>query len=148
MISLTNPAHAYEKSMRHPWLAAFFGFGTTMCTLTTALLLFPGTPLDSLWSLNPDAHLAFQSLGNWSLALMVTVGIACAFAAIGLWRGTLLGTRLALIILSLNIIGDLFNAIVRHDYRALVGLPIGGAMIFYLARQTVVDTGSRLKNRF
>ncbi len=109
-----------------------------MCTLTTALLLFPGTPLDSLWSLNPDAHLAFQSLGNWSLAFMVTVGIACAFAAIGLWRGTLLGTRLALIILSLNIIGDLFNAIVRHDYRALIRLPIGGAMIFYLARQTAV----------
>jgi hypothetical protein len=129
--------------MRHPWFAAFFGFGTAMCTLTTALLLFPGTRIDSIWRLNPDAHLAFQSLGNWSLALMVTVGIACAFAAIGLSKGTLFGTRLALIILSLNILGDLFNAIVRHDYRALVGLPIGGAMIFYLARQTVVDTASR-----
>ena len=99
------------------------------------LLLFPGTPLDSLWSLNPDAHLAFQSLGNWSVALMVTVGVGCAFTAIGLWQGMLWGTRLALLILSLNIIGDLFNALVRHDYRALVGLPVGGAMIFYLGRQ-------------
>jgi hypothetical protein len=116
-------------------LAAFFAFGATMCALTIVLLLFPGTPLDSLWSLNPDAHLAFQSLGNWSVALMVTVGVGCAFAAIGLWQGMLWGTRLALVILSLNIIGDLFNALVRHDYRALVGLPVGGAMIFYLARQ-------------
>jgi hypothetical protein len=49
-------------------------------------------------------------------------------------RGARLGRWLALIILSLNIIGDLFNALVRHDYRALIGLPIGGAMIFYLAR--------------
>jgi hypothetical protein len=51
----------------------------------------------------------FQSFGNWSVALMVTVGIGCAFAAIGLWKGTLLGVTLALIILSLNIVGDLFN---------------------------------------
>jgi len=67
---------------------------------------------------------------------MVTVGVGCAFAAIGLWQGVLWGIRLALVILSLNIIGDLFNALVRHDYRALVGLPVGGTMIFYLARQT------------
>lgn len=65
---------------------------------------------------------------------MATVGTGCAAAAIGLWRGARWGTRIALIILSLNIIGDLTNAFVRHDYRALIGLPIGGAMIFYLAR--------------
>jgi hypothetical protein len=45
-----------------------------------------------------------------------------------------LGIRLALVILSLNIIGDLFNALMRHDFRSLVGLPIGGAMILYLVR--------------
>ena len=120
---------------RHPWFAAFFAFGAAMCTLTTGLLLFPGTALDSLWRLNPDAHLAFQSLGNWSVLLMVIVGMGCAFAAIGLWKGARWGVRLALIILSLNIAGDLFNALVRHDYRALIGLPIGGAMIFYLAKE-------------
>jgi len=31
-------------------------------------------------------------------------------------------------------IGDLFNAFFRHDYRALVGLPVAAAMIFYLVR--------------
>jgi hypothetical protein len=66
---------------------------------------------------------------------MVVVGIGCAFAAIGLWQGTRLGVVLALIILSLNIIGDLFNALIRHDYRALIGLPIGGWMIFYLSKE-------------
>lgn len=113
-------------------LALFFAFGATMCTLSIGLLLFPGTTLDSLWRLNPDAHLAFQSFGKWSLLLMAIVGTGCAFAAIGLWKSALWGIRLALIILSLNIVGDLFNALVRHDYRALIGLPIGGAMIFYL----------------
>ena len=77
-----------------------------MCVLTTVLLLFPGTALDLLWRLNPDAHLAFQSLGNWSVVIMVTVGTACAVAAIGLWRGKRWGIRIALIILSLNIVGE------------------------------------------
>jgi uncharacterized membrane protein len=47
---------------RHRWFAAFFAFGATMCALTSELRLFPGTALDSLWHLNPDAHLAFQSI--------------------------------------------------------------------------------------
>ena len=123
-------------------LALFFAFGATMCALTIVLLLFPGTTLDSLWQLNPDAHLAFQSLGRWSIPLMALVGMGCAFAAIGLWFGTLWGRRLALTILSLNIAGDLCNALLRHDYRALIGLPIGGAMIFYLVRYRKADSST------
>jgi hypothetical protein len=119
---------------RHRWFAAFFAFGATMSALTSGLLLFPGTALDSLWRLNPDAHLAFQSIGSWSIVLMVTVGTACFLAAIGLWQAALRGTRLALIILSVNMMGDLINALFRHDYRALIGLPIGAVMIFYLVR--------------
>jgi hypothetical protein len=65
---------------------------------------------------------------------MTIVGTGCAFAAIGLWRGALWGTRLAVIILSLNLVGDLLNAFIRRDFRALIGLPVGGAMIFYLTQ--------------
>ena len=125
---------ATEALRHHRWFAAFFAFGATMCALTSGLLLFPGTALDSLWRLNPDAHLAFQSIGSWSIVLMVTVGATCFLAAIGLWQGALWGTRLALIILSVNIMGDLINALFRHDYRTLIGLPIGAVMIFYLVR--------------
>jgi hypothetical protein len=71
---------------------------------------------------------------------MLVVGIGCALAAIGLARGHRGGVWLALIILSINIVGDLFNAVVRHDYRALIGLPIGGAMILYLARRERADS--------
>lgn len=116
-------------------LAAFFTFGSTMCALTVLLLLFPGTALDSLWRLNPEAQAAFQSLGRMSILLMAIVGMACAFAAAGLWQGRRWGIHLAIVILSINIMGDLFNAVVRHDYRALIGLPIGGAMIFFLVRR-------------
>ena len=107
-----------------------------MCLLTIVILVFPGTKLDALWNLNPEAHVAFQSLGSWSILLMLTVGTGCALAAIGLWNGKLWGIRLAVAILFVNIIGDLVNVVARHDYRSLVGLPIAGAMIFYLARST------------
>lgn len=113
-------------------LAVFFAFGATMCGLTIFLLLFPGTSLDSLWRLNPDAHAAFGSLGKKSILIMSIVGAGCAGAAAGLWRGKRWAIRLALIILCANIVGDLLNALVRHDYRALIGLPIGGAMMLYL----------------
>ena len=113
-------------------VALFFVFGATMCTLTLVLLLFPGTPLDSLWRFNPEAHLAFQSFGKWSVVLMLVIGTGCAFAAIGLWQDTLWGRRVALIILSLNILANVVNAFVRHDCRALIGLPVAGAMMFLL----------------
>ena len=118
--------------MMNKFFAAFFAFGATMCTLTIILLLFPGTALDLLWRLNPDAHSAFQSLGKVSVLLMFVVGAGCALAATGMWRGSRWGVRLALAILSVNILGDLFNAWMRHDLRTLIGLPIGGAMIAYL----------------
>jgi hypothetical protein len=123
-----------KQPQRHYWLAALFAFGATMCLLTIVLLIFPGTKLDLLWKLNPEARMAFQSLGSWSVLLMLIVGFSCALAAIGLWRGTVFGIRLGLAILVVNIIGDLVNVVIRQDYRSLIGLPIAGAMIFYLAR--------------
>jgi hypothetical protein len=107
-----------------------------MCGLAIVVLLFPGTAFDSVWRLNPDARLAFQSVGNWSIALMVAVGTLCFVAAGGLWRGTGWSVRLAIAILSANMIGDTINTLVRHDYRALIGIPIGAAMIYYLVRFT------------
>jgi hypothetical protein len=115
-------------------LALFFAFGACMCALTIWLLLFPGGALDSLWRLNPEAHAAFQRIGGLLILLMVIVGVACALAAIGLARNAKWGRWLGILILATNLVGDLTNAFVRHDLRTLIGVPIAGAMIFYLAK--------------
>ena len=115
-------------------LAIFFVFGASMCLLTVTLLLFPGTALDSLWRLNPDAQSAFRSLGKISILVMLVIGGACGFAAIGLAKNRRWGRNLALAILAVNVAGDLINVFVRGDLRALIGLPIGGGMILYLLR--------------
>ena len=106
-----------------------------MCALTIGLLLFPSGSLDSLWRLNPEAHAAFQLMGRLSILLMAIVGVACALAAIGLARNARWGRSLGILILIVNFVGDLTNAFVRHDLRTLIGVPIAGAMIFYLTRE-------------
>jgi hypothetical protein len=45
------------------------------------------------------------------------------------------GIWIAIAVLSVNIVGDLANAVVRHDYRTLIGPPIAAALIWYLSRQ-------------
>jgi hypothetical protein len=72
---------------------------------------------------------------------MLGVGTACAFAAAGFWKGTLWGSRLAILILCANILGDLINVVVRSDYRTLIGLPIGSLIIWYLVRSDRASNG-------
>jgi hypothetical protein len=101
--------------------------------MTVAALLFPGGLLDSVWRLNPEARAGFQKIGTLSaVLLMAMVGTACAGAAFGLTKRRPWGRSLAIGILAANLVGDSMNALVRHDLRTLIGLPIGGAMIAYL----------------
>ena len=98
-------------------------------------LAFPGGVLEPIWRLRPDARTEFQEFGTWSIALMAAVGAACGLAAFGLARGAEWGRRLAIGVLTVNLVGDTFNAVFRHDLRTLIGLPIGGLMIWYLAKR-------------
>jgi Predicted membrane protein (DUF2127) len=115
-------------------LVIFFWFGTTMCALTILLLVFAGTPADILWRINPTAHQQFAAAPGAALLIMLLAGAACGCAAIGLAREKRWGRRLAIGVLAVNIIGEIANTILRSDWRTLLGLPIGGALIWYLAR--------------
>jgi hypothetical protein len=113
-------------------LSLFFVFGATMSGLTAFLLSFPGTFLDAAWQLNPRAHEGFASMGGWAVVLMIAVCAACTTAAIGLWRCERWGYLTAVTVLAINLAGDTLNAFVAHDWRTLIGLPVGGVMIAYL----------------
>ena len=116
-------------------MVAFFAFGVCACAITVAALLLPGSPLEAVWRINPEARIGFQEIGRpLSVLLMLVVGTACAAAALGLARQKPWGRRLAIGILVVNLTGDLFNALLRNDLRTLIGLPIAGAMIWYLAK--------------
>lgn len=113
----------------------FFAAGAVICLVTMLALAFPGGFLEPVWRLKPEARVDFQRIGNWSVALMAVVGSACGLASVGLARNAEWGRRLAIGILVVNLIGDTLNAILRHDPRTLIGLPIGGLMILYLVKK-------------
>ena len=113
-------------------LSFFFLFGTVMSGLAAVTLLFPGSVLEPLWRLNPRARDGFAAIGSWAVLLMVLVCMACGMAALGLQRCKRWGYWMALFILTINLAGDTANAVLAHDLRTLVGLPMGGAMIVYL----------------
>src|SRR3954453_13433156 len=114
-------------------LIVFFASGAMICIVVMLALAFPGSFLDSIWRLRPDARADFDDIGDWSVALMAGVGAALGLAAFGLARGAEWGRRLALGVLTVNLVGDLVNAVFRGDLRTLIGLPIGGLMIWYLS---------------
>ena len=115
-------------------LTIFFGAGALICFITMLALAFPGGFLEPIWRLKPSARVEFQELGRWSSGLMAIVGAACGLAALGLAKNREWGRRLGIGILVVNLIGDSLNALLRHDPRTLIGLPIGGLMIWYLLK--------------
>jgi hypothetical protein len=99
------------------------------------MLLFPGSPLDRLWILNPEAQRGFVSLGSAAIALMCCVCVACGSATIGLYQMRRWGLISAIVVLAVDLLGDCANALIQHDWRTLIGLPIGGAMMVYLIKK-------------
>ncbi len=118
-------------------LAAFFGAGALIAGASALALAFPGSWLEPMWRLNPDARVAFAQLGFWAVVLMGSVAGACAAAALGLWSGRRWGYLVAVTLLAVNLLGDTLNALLRHDPRTLIGLPIGGAMLAYLGSRRI-----------
>lgn len=119
-------------------LSLFFAFGALMSGLTATMLLFPDSVLEPIWRLNPAARQGFGVIGGWALLLMAAVCAACAVAALGLWHCTRLGYWTAVAILTANLIGDSTNVLIMHDWRTLIGLPIGAAMVWYLLKKSAL----------
>jgi len=105
-----------------------------MSGLAFVLLTFLGIRFDIAWRLNPHAHETLSALGWRAQLLMGATSLACATAALGLWRCARWGLWMAVVILAINLMGDAGNAIFTGDLRALIGLPVAGLMIWYLVR--------------
>jgi hypothetical protein len=116
-------------------LIIFFAAGAVVCLLIILALVFPGSFLEPIWRLKPDARVQFLEIGRGaSIALMTVVGLVCGLSAIGLARSAEWGRRLAIGVLCVNLIGDSLNAYLRHDLKTLIGLPVAGLMMWYLLR--------------
>lgn len=113
-------------------LSMFFLFGAAASFVSSVSLFFPGSFLESLWRLNPRARAGFTDMGGWAIILMGTVCLACAAAAVGLWRGARWGYWLAVALLAINLLSDIVNVLLGTEPRAAVGIPIVVAIFAFL----------------
>ena len=116
-------------------LSIFFLVGAMISLTASIPLLHPDSFLKSMWRLNPRAHENLSGLGLWAVVLLSAVSVFCAAAAVGLWRESRWGYRIAIGLMAVNLVGDVTNVVLGTEPRAIVGVPIAAAILIYLIRR-------------
>ncbi len=110
-------------------LSVFFLVGAVLSFTSSVSLILPGSFLEPIWRLNPRAHDSLIRIGPWAVVLLFAVSVSCAAAAIGLWYGSRWGHRLAVSLIGINLVGDIINALLGTERRAIVGVPVAAAIL-------------------
>jgi hypothetical protein len=132
-------SNTQKKPLVVALLIVLFVIGTIASLCAVVSLTFPGSFLELLWRVNPHAREAFAQMGGWSVVVMSVVFVACLLTAIGLWRRLSWSYWLAVVMLSLNLLGDAINVITGTERRAIVGIPIALTLLFYLLKKKTKD---------
>jgi hypothetical protein len=118
-------------------IGVFLFFGAVMASLAATTLLWRGTALDHLWTLNPTAYKQLASLGRIVGILFLALSAALITAGIGWFQRRLWGWRLAVVIISTQVLGDVVNC-VRGDWlRGGTGVIIAGALLLFLLQPRI-----------
>jgi len=118
-------------------LSVFFLVGSLISFTAGVMLLVQGGVLEPMWRLNPHGHEGLLRIGLWGVVLLFGAATLCAAAAIGLWRRAGWGHKIAIALIAINLLGDLVNTILGTEPRAIVGVPITLALLFYLMTKRV-----------
>jgi hypothetical protein len=117
-------------------LIVFFLVGS-LISFTAGLSLLVPRFLEPIWRLNPHGHEGLLRIGLWGVVLLFGASASCAAAAIGLWQRARWGHKIAIALITLNLLSDLGNSVLGIEPRAIVGVPIALALLFYLMSRRV-----------
>ena len=118
-------------------VACLFAVGVLASGLSAISLLNPGGVLEPMWKLNPRARESFSRMGVWAPLLLAVVCLACAACAYGFLAGRRWAYPLGVGGLIVNVTGDVVNAALGIEPRALVGVPIVALILWYLFSRRV-----------
>jgi hypothetical protein len=132
-----QPRLGVRKTPGFTAMGIFLFFGASMASLAAATLLWRGTALDRLWTLNPTAYKQLAPLGRIVGIFFLLLGAALITAGIGWFRRRLWGWRLAAVIISTQVLGDIVNC-ARGDWlHGGTGLIIAGALLLFLLQSRI-----------
>jgi hypothetical protein len=118
-------------------LAIFFFFGAVAATAAGATLVFPGTALDRIWTLNPRAYRDLSPLGKAVGIAFLLLAVVLFIAGAGWLKRRLWGWRLAVAIFVIHVLADLVNVFRGLIVEGGVGVVISLALLLYLLRKDV-----------
>lgn len=134
-----NPAGA-PKTPGFTAIGTFLFFGAIMSSLAAVTLLWRGTALDRVWALNPGAYQQLAPLGGTIGILFLLLGAALTTAGIGWFRQRLWGWRLAVVIIAIQVLGDVVNCVRGDLLRGGTGVIIAGGLLLFLLRPGIRST--------
>lgn len=118
-------------------IGLFLIFASSMAALAGTMLIWPGTVLDRLWSLNQTAHAELRKAGSYVGPLFWALSVTLLGAAAGWFRQRVWAFRITVAIVCAQVAGDLIN-LARGDFgRGGAGLLIAGALLLYLLRSNI-----------
>ena len=108
-----------------------------MASLAATTLLWRGTALDRIWVLNPAAYRQIAPLGSIVGISFLVLGAALIVAGIGWFRRRLWGWRLAVVIIAIQVLGDVVNCFRGDWLRGGCGVIIAGALLLFLLQPRI-----------
>jgi hypothetical protein len=118
-------------------VGTFLFFGAIMACLAGMALVWRGTVVDRIWTLNLPAYRRLAPFGKAAGIPFILLGAALAVAGTGWFKRRIWGWRLAVAIIAIQVFGDLVNAFMGDLVRGGVGFVVAGALIVYLLRPQV-----------
>jgi uncharacterized membrane protein (DUF2068 family) len=83
--------------------------GSLISVLAGLSLLIPSAFFEMMWRVNPRGHAGLLRMGIWGVALLFAASVSCAAAAIGLWRKAHWDHWIAITLIAINLVSDIFT---------------------------------------
>jgi hypothetical protein len=124
-------------------IGTFLLFGAVTASLAGASLVWRGTALDRMWTLNPRAYRELAPFGKLAGILFLLLGMTLAFAGMGWFKRRLWGWALAVAVIATQVLGGAVNIFMGRVVEGGIGVAIAGALLFYALRADVKSVFQR-----
>jgi hypothetical protein len=115
-------------------IGIFFCFAALMAALAGTTLVWRGTVLDRLWTLNAPAYAQLAPLGRTIGIPFLIFSVILLTTAVGWFRQRRWGWYLGVVLIVIQLAGDLMNLFLGQLVRGGVGLLIAGFLLVYMLR--------------